>query len=372
MTALHLVGLPHTTLTDAHLTCAYSQKVRRAAGMFRAEGYHVTVYGPDDTDADCDEHVVIATADDRERWGFGGGFDTATTPFEWDAARPYWRETNERAAAAIRERARPDDLLLLTTSTQAPIADAVPVLTVAEWTVGYEGAYDRERWFAAYESHAWRNHVYGIKGWRNGRAFDTVIPNFFNPDDFHPVKQRRDSLLFLGRVVRRKGLEVAVELANATGRRLIVAGPGGTQPEPGVLILAEGDRLTGDIEYVGEVGQQERGMLLASAAALIVPTLYLEPFGGVAVEAMLSGTPVVASDWGVFPETVIEGETGARFSTLQQAVDALDRALTLNGRKIREHAIARYSTAAVGPRYTEWFGQLDSLWREGWYERRVA
>lgn len=368
---LHLIALPHTTLTDRDLTCAYSQKVRRFCGMM-AGRHEVVLYGPDDIDCPAAEHVVISQAGDRERWGFGDGFNTATTPFGWEGELPYWSEANGRAAVAVRERAGERDLLLLTTSVQAPVAHANPALTVAEWTVGYEGVYERDRWFAAFESCAWRNHVYGIRGWSNGRAFDTVIPNFFRPAEFLPVSRRGDYLLFVGRVVQRKGLEVAVELANATGRKLIVAGPGGRQPRPGTLVLHEGQLLTGNIEYVGEVGTDDRATLMAEAAALVVPTVYLEPFGGVAVEAMLSGTPVVASDWGVFPETVIEGETGARFSTLQQAVDALDRALQLDGRRIREHAVARYSTEAVAPRYDEWFGSLDSLWGNGWYERRAA
>lgn len=370
--ALHVVALPHTTLTEKHSTCAYSTKVGRWVKMMRAQECRVILYGPDEIDCEPDEHVVITTQADRQRWGFGDGFDTAKTPFLWDWNQPYWFEANTRAIDALKARVEPRDYLCLTTGTQLPIAQAVsgPGLNnpiAVEWAVGYEGP---QVSFRAFESYAWMHHVYGIRGIRNGAAYDQVIPNFFDVAQFPTVrKPSRDYLLFMGRVVQRKGPQIASQIAERLGMKLVVAGPGGVQNRKqrsaGEMFTHEGDRMTGDVEYVGEVGYQERAKLMGNAACLLAPTIYVEPFGGVAVEAMLCGTPVVASDWGSFTE-IVSPESGRRFRTLQQGCDAATEALTLNPKRIRDYATGRFSLEAVGPMFSRWFNQLDGLWGAGW------
>src|SRR6187401_288460 len=179
---LHVVALPHTTLTEKDATCAYSMKVLKFVPMMQAQGCRVVLYGPDEIACEPDEHVVITTEDDRLRWGYGGptGYDT-TKPFLWDSAQPYWFEAGHRAIAAMRERVQPRDYLCLVTSTWATIADTIAgprwnnPITV-EWAVGYEGIDPRSH--AAFESYAWMHHVYGIRSIVDGRAYDQVIPNF--------------------------------------------------------------------------------------------------------------------------------------------------------------------------------------------------
>lgn len=373
---LHVVALPHTTLTEKDAACAYSQKVRKYVGMMKAQGARVVLYGPDEIECEPDEHVVITTAQDRERWGFGvNGFDTVHTPLRWDASEPYWRAANARAIAAMIERVEPHDYLCLTTGwPQQPIAAAIAgadynnPITV-EWAVGYEGICVP---FCAFESYAWMHHVYGIRagedplgGWRNGRAYDTVIPNFFDPDDFHIAgSAREDYLLFIGRLVGRKGPHIAAQIAERTGRPLVVAGPGAVEWGEGRIVAPE-VTLEGDVTYVGTVGFAERAELMAKAHAVLVPTLYIEPFGGVAVEAMLSGTPVIASDWGSFTE-IVTPEVGRRFRTLQQGADAVEDVGELDPRAIRRYAEERYGLEAVGAMFTAWYDQLDGLWGVGW------
>ncbi len=210
------------------------------------------------------------------------------------------------------------------------------------------------------------HHVYGLRGLRNGRAFDQVIPNFFDVDDFlQPKKKPKPYLLFLGRVTQRKGPHIAGQIAKRLGMKLIIAGPGATQA-PGGPVVGEGCEIDGDVRYVGEVGRDVRAELIANAACTLVPTIYVEPFGGAAVEAMISGCPVVASDWGAFTETVTPN-VGRRFRTLAQGVQAVREALTLDRRAIARDARALYSLEAVRPRFRAWFDQLATLWGEGWY-----
>ena len=121
------------------------------------------------------------------------------------------------------------------------------------------------------------------------------------------------------------------------------------------------------VRYAGPVDARKRWELMSRAAAVVVPTLYLEPFGGVAVEAMMCGTPVIASDWGAFPETVLPGVSGERFATLAEGAAAVAKVLRLDRAAVRDYAMRRFSLDAVRPLYTSWFRRLNTLWSEGWY-----
>jgi glycosyltransferase involved in cell wall biosynthesis len=116
---------------------------------------------------------------------------------------------------------------------------------------------------------------------------------------------------------------------------------------------------------VGAVGIKERDRLMGDAACLLAPTLYAEPFCGVAVEAMMCGTPVVTTDFGAFTDTVSPGVSGYRFQTLQEAVDLTQAAIQLDREAVRDYAMSRFSLNAVRPLYERWFDNLDLLWGEG-------
>lgn len=365
---LHLVALPHTATTAVFSSCAYSMKVMKFSKMMRAHGYRVVLYGSEINDAECDDHVIIMEEHKRQEWFGVRPFNTVLTPLEWDQAQPYWRHANVRTVEGLLERAHERDILCLTSGwPQLPVANALPFLTVAEWAIGYEGVLPES--FRAFESSAWMHHVYGLQHERLGRFYDTVIPNFFDRDDFPRLGDGAGGyLLYLGRLVHRKGVNVAWQIARRTGRKLIVAGPGALEHRPGYIRAPELE-LEGDpeqLEYVGEVGPAARAELLEHAHALLVPTLYLEPFGGVAVEAMLAGTPVITSDFGAFRETVDDGHTGFRFRTLADAARAVEAAGELDRAKIRDYALDRFSLEAVGPMFDRWFTDLDGLWEGGW------
>jgi glycosyltransferase involved in cell wall biosynthesis len=365
---LHVLSLPHTQTTAEYLTCAYTQKVVKFSRMMTRRGHDVVLYSGEQNEAECSEHVQLVSEEERAGW-FGSGFDTVLTPLLWDANQPYWRLFNARAVAALLERIdmQKDILCLVTGWPMKPVTDALGIDTgvrpmiACEWAVGYEGVFTE---FCAFESSAWMHHVYGMREWRNGRFYDTVIPNFFDPDDFH-LAEKEDYLLFMGRMVGRKGVEIAAKIAKRAGMKLVLAGPGGVAEEG--KVVAPEFTIEGDVEYVGEVGVEERARLMAGARALLCPTLYVEPFGGVCVEAMLSGTPVLTTDFGAFRETVTP-EVGGRFSTLAEADHELE--LLLNGdmtppAEIREIAIRRYSLDSVAPEFERWFGQLLGLWGVG-------
>jgi glycosyltransferase involved in cell wall biosynthesis len=272
---------------------------------------------------------------------------------------------NARAIMELSERVGEHDLILLTTGTQRLILNAFPYpqRICCEWTVGYRGIVTG---FCAFESSSFMHEVYAREGIENGRDFDAVIPNFFDPLEFPRTNEGDgDYLLFVGRMTLRKGPAVAAEVAAATGMRLLLAGPGVTSFEPGRIeadhIVIEGDHC----EYLGEIGIEERSELMAGAHALLAPTSFLEPFGGVAVEAQMCGTPAITTDHGAFRETVAPE---FRFRNLAQAIAAVEAAGEVDHVELRRRTNERFSLDAVAPMYEEWFDRLSSLWGLGWYE----
>jgi glycosyltransferase involved in cell wall biosynthesis len=201
-----------------------------------------------------------------------------------------------------------------------------------------------------FESYAWRNYCYGRYD-LDGAFYDEVIPNYFEIEDF-PYNDKESYYLFVGRINANKGLNIAQEVCQRLRLRLVVAGPG---------------KFSGYGEYVGVIDPKQRSELMSRATALFAPTIYVPPFEGVHVEAQIAGTPVITTDFGVFPESVINGLNGYRCRTLAEFMEAAKRVRYLDNLTIRKLAINKYSLEAVGKQYEDYFKRLSTLYDKGWY-----
>ncbi|WP_054811448.1 glycosyltransferase [Nocardia arizonensis] len=353
----HVVNFPNTQTTKHYQPCAYTQKIRRFAIMMTELGHEVILYGGEENDAACTEFVTVVTKAEQAEWF--GNTDLYTEPnnLTWKAFAPHWTTTNEHAITEIAKRKRDRDFIcLLGGIYQQPIADQFPELMTVEFGIGYSGVFAQYRVF---ESYAWMHSIYGARSPADvmntrGQFYDTVIPNYYEVEDFPFSDTKDDYFLFIGRVVEAKGIQIALETCRRLGVKLVVAGPGAAPPPE----LAD---------YVGVVDHVRRGELMSRARAVFVPSLYLEPFGGVHAEAMLCGTPVITTDWGVFTETVQQGVHGFRCRTLREFCDAADAVDKLDYQRIRDDAVARFSLDAVAPQYEAYFERLTTLWADGWY-----
>ena len=355
MSRLHVVSLPHTETTVDYDWCAYTSKVRKFCTMMHRRGHEVHLYAGEENEAECTTHTAVVTREDQKRWFSQYNFDVdvfGSYPMAWEPESEWFSAMNVRSAQLIKQRQQPGDLLcLIMGRSQQPISNMVPGMHAIEWGIGYEGVFSDYR---AFESHAWRHYIAGKGSANFGRFYDTVIPNFFDPTEFYVAEQKGDYLLYLGRLHESKGVSIAHEVAGRTGRDLVIAGQGDPNLAPGA-------------DYRGVVRGNDRAKLLAEAHAILVPSLYLEPFGGVAVEAMLSGTPAITTNWGAFPETVLEGQTGFRCNMIRDFCAGVERADELEPGTVRSLTLSRFSLGAVAPQFERWFEQLVTLDGKGFY-----
>lgn len=364
----HVVALPHTTTSKEYNACAYTQKVLNFCKMMMELGHEVYHYGTEGSTVECTEHISITNKQIQKR--FFGDYDWKKDFFkiEWDSNLPYWADHNARAIIEIQNRKKPNDFLcLISGHCQKPIADAVGKdMFVVEYGVGYSGVFSK---FRVFESYAQMHKVYAMfEGEKaDGKFYDAVIPNYFDPADFPFSEKKDDYLLYLGRLITRKGILVAVETAKALNLPLKIAGQGIKEYKPGRIVSDELTIKYDKLEYVGYADIKKRGELMSHARAVFVPTYYIEPFGGVAVEAMMCGTPVLTTDWGAFTETVQHGVTGYRCRTLDQFVWAAGNVQKLDYKKIRDLTIANYSIKKIGKMYQEYFNMIYDLRGKGWY-----
>ena len=366
----HLLGFPHTATNQEYNACAYTQKIVKFMKMMASRGHTIIHYGNEGSVVpEGVEHVQILTESERASW-FGPHDRQKPYWLEWVGTAPYWQLFNQRAAPEVVKRAKARDFILTLAGgdchqfigdqfagSYGGIADKVMMV---EYGIGYYGTFSRYRVF---ESNSHREWVHGAKNSKMDDFTDTVIPNYFDLDDF-VLPGRSESLpndpyyLFVGRIIPDKGWQVAVEATAQIGAKLILAGQGDPGPLPP------------HVTFWGHATVEERAQLMTHAVACFAPTHYREPFGGVAVEAQLCGSPCITSECGAFTETV---DAEWRCATHMEFCTAALRAKELTNqerRNIRTRAQERYSLEAVAPLYERYFSRLYSLWGRGYYEIR--
>ena len=158
-----------------------------------------------------------------------------------------------------------------------------------------------------------------------------------------------EDLLFFGRIHPDKGAKEAIAAARAANRGLDLYGIVQDQGyyERDILPTVDGAA----IRFHGTVGGEERLRVLGSARALLHLINFDEPFGLSVVEAMASGTPVIAARRGSMPELIAHGVTGFLVDTPAQAVAAIAKAADLDRAAIRRSVARRFSVDRMADEY---------------------
>lgn len=353
----HVLGLPHTVSNSEYIACAYTQKVVKFCKMMRKRGHYIIHYGHEESNVDADEHVTVTTNKDLEI--AYGNYDWRKNFFKFDVNdHAYQTFYNNAIAAVAKLKQKHDFILPFWGAGVRPVCDAHQDLICVEPGIGYAGGH-WARW-KVFESYAIYHAYCGMQnvGMCRQDWYDVVIPNYFDLDEFEFREQKDNFFLYLGRVYDGKGVNVAIQACEAAGVELVVAG----QKE-------EGYPLPSFVKYVGYANLEKRKWLMSRAKGSFLPSMYVEPFGGVQIENLLCGTPTITTDWGAFAENNLHGVTGYRCRTMGDFVNAIENIDKINPKNCREWG-ENFSLEKVGDMYEKYFTDVHNVYaNNGWYTK---
>lgn len=374
------------TPTHPDFSCdAFAQKTGKLSWMLKSVGHKTRHYGNEMSDVVCDEHITVTSKEQLleaypDHVESKGHVDFLSNENR-DAVRHLDEMYTLNTAYEVRKRCEPgDNFCYVVPTLQHELANKLMDLPVnhVETGVGYMGSYLPYRVFESPGIQAW-HYGYWVsnfdrynklseeekKSYRfsanthqptyDPPKLDCVIPNSFYVSDFDFRIKKDNYLLYLGRIIPMKGIVKAVKIAKKLGLKLVVAGPGDFEKELKMKVPKH-------VEIVGPVGPEKRRGLLSNAMALLCITDYWEPFGGVHIEAMLSGTPPIASDNGGFVHTIRSGWNGYRLNMnqIEQGVWACKNLDKIDPYVLRDFGL-RFSNEQIALRYYEYFDSLTKL-----------
>ncbi|GAC1368523.1 MAG: glycosyltransferase family 4 protein [Ktedonobacteraceae bacterium] len=192
--------------------------------------------------------------------------------------------------------------------------------------------------------------------------FDHVIYNGSDLDAIPFVAQVPSDapLLYAGRITPEKGVEEAIEIAERAGRPLLIAGGIYDRAYYEERIVPRLQRAGERVTYLGQLKHDELWRLMGQVRGLLFPIRWDEPFGLTPVEAMATGTPVIAFRRGAVEEVIRHGETGflVEPGDCAQAAALVDRLGEIARAYCRTHVEANFSLPPMLDAYERVYQQV--------------
>lgn len=378
MPNIHVLAPHHTILNDEYSHCAFSGKARRFAAMMKPFGYTVHEYANRGSESAADvKHVMLNTEEFRAFFAP----ETSSPGAQSNIDTPAGHAFRQRLERALADHARPGDIVAHIWTAYWDLIPKFPGLVHVETGIGYPN--DGIGAYRIFESNAWMHFhmarycshggVIPLAPQNYGDAYTIdknpactwVVPNYYDPRDWPLNTEPGNNVVFMSRFVVDKGI---VELRKiikrweekhpGDGMKFVLAGMGNFSQwlADSDFSLAERQR----IDYRGTVNGPERAKICGNARAMLLPSIFVEPFGGAGVESMMCGTPLLAPAFGAFTETIEHGKTGFNCRSTDDYVKAIENAVGLDRRYISARAAERFSLAACGAQYHEIFTRLTT------------
>jgi len=191
-----------------------------------------------------------------------------------------------------------------------------------------------------------------------GREFP-IIYNGCDFEAYDPCYEPGKYLAFLGRLSPEKNPLGAIRIAKSVDMPIVLAGQPQNENERRYFHAEIEPLLDGKaVHWIGPVNHTQKNELLRNAAALLFPIQWEEPFGLVMIEAMACGTPVIAHRRGSVAEVVDDGITGFHAGVIDAMSELVPRALELDRRMVREHAMQRFGFRRMVDNYVNLYRAL--------------
>jgi glycosyltransferase involved in cell wall biosynthesis len=170
-------------------------------------------------------------------------------------------------------------------------------------------------------------------------------------DLYHLEESPQGYLAFLGRICPEKGVDRAIKIANQVGLPLKIASKVDKQQQNYLEQEIQPLMSLSQVEFVGEISDQQKQEFLGNATALLFPINWPEPFGLVMIEAMACGTPVIAFRNGSVDEVMQPGVTGFVCETIDEAVLGVKRIQELSRARCRRYFEEHFSVTRMAHDY---------------------
>ncbi|MGI8958813.1 MAG: glycosyltransferase family 4 protein [Bryobacteraceae bacterium] len=189
-----------------------------------------------------------------------------------------------------------------------------------------------------------------------------VVFNGVDVERYRDSSRHKDHLLVLTRICHEKGVHIALEVAHRLDLPLIIAGPVHPFRDHEIYFSEQVQPLLDEKrQYVGAVSLDTKIALLAEARCLLIPSLVAETSSLVAMEAISSGTPVIAFRSGALPEVVEHGECGFIVDSQDQMVDAVQHTSEISSETCRATAKLRFDARRMANDYLELYSRISSI-----------
>jgi glycosyltransferase involved in cell wall biosynthesis len=187
------------------------------------------------------------------------------------------------------------------------------------------------------------------------------VYNGEDPSQFPIVSEPEDYLCFLGRFDRDKSPHIAIQMALSLGMKIKLAGK--------IDVKSEGyfeeeiqpylkDRL---VDYLGELGFDEKVELLAHAKCNLHPTNFREPFGLTVIEAAYCGTPTLAIARGAMPELIEDGRTGLLVEDFIEGYNHIEKCFEMDRQYIASRARQLFNYKTMSEQYIETYRKVIEM-----------
>lgn len=186
---------------------------------------------------------------------------------------------------------------------------------------------------------------------------DHIIYNGLDTEamPFQAVVAKNAPLLCAGRIAPEKGVEFAIEIAIRAHSPLVIAGGIYDQAYYEQAVAPHIARSDSRITYIGQIDREALWELMSRAAALLCPIAWDEPFGLAPVEAMATGTPVIAFRRGSMEEIILHGETGflVEPGECAQAAALVDDLVDIPRARCRSHVEENFTLETMVSAYEQ-------------------